>query len=454
MNQIDRIASQDTNTQMRAIEVTKVFLCRCSAWCGVVLLLFGFLIAPSVAVPVDGKTEARYQSATRVAKLLWNANPESAAKTLEKAIEQAVTRGQINDIRKALATIADLTASWKTLPADDPRRSVAINTRLLLRELTIAEGLRSARELPAGDRSLLARVAIAVDKESVISLLRSKIGGASSEINGWTEELLLTAANEIPMEMAKLSTSAWSQLSEDARGKLVVSLSRTAGSMLVLVQKIEAGDVSKSVVNPNQLLKWQDVPGDQEIQSLQKAIRRIWGQIGESNAERQKLVATIMSKAKNGAHGSEARGRQVFTRVCSQCHKLDGKGYDVGPEITNNGRGNFSQLVSNILDPSLVIGEAFQSTTVLTVDGNVVSGILVGETEDFIRLKIQGGKIVEFSVDDIDARKRASKSLMPEGLEKQMTEQELFDLLAFLSIVQKGDTEEVIPGVPQGFVEQ
>lgn len=452
---MNRKASKNTDGPMSfpvSIEICRLVPLRLP---GVIAFLFIAVVSCSsnvLAADADDKTVARYRSAIRVAKLLWKANPTSAAKTLKTAIDQAVTRDQIDILQEPLANVGDLTAAWRDYPNEDPRRAVAITSNMLLGKLSVSDGIQTANELKTEDRGLFARVAIAIDARAVIEWIHSRVDVSNEQLDSWTEELLVATADQVPGEAAKLSTAAWTKLSPDAQAQLVVALSRVAESMYALVQAVESGRIEKSVVNPNQLLKWQDVDGDQVTKDLQVAIRRIWGQIGQSSAERQKLVAEIMAKVKAGAHGSEANGRQVFARVCSQCHKLEGKGYDVGPEITNNGRGNFSQLVSNILDPSLVIGEAFQSTTILTVDGNVVSGILASKTDDFVKLKVQGGKVVEFSLDDIDAMKLASKSLMPEGLEEQMTEQELFDLLAFLSVLRKKDAEELIPGVPESFV--
>jgi putative heme-binding domain-containing protein len=167
------------------------------------------------------------------------------------------------------------------------------------------------------------------------------------------------------------------------------------------------------------------------------------------------LVATTLSEISSGAMGSVEAGGKVFQRVCSQCHVLHGRGFEVGPNIVGNGRGSLQQLVSNILDPSLVIGEAFQAKTILTTDGEVATGLVAGESERYLKLKIQGGKILEFDKDDIEQIKASTQSLMPEGLESQLQRQELYDLLAYLCMLLPPGTEpnELIPGVPAGFVQ-
>ena len=84
----------------------------------------------------------------------------------------------------------------------------------------------------------------------------------------------------------------------------------------------------------------------------------------DRNPQREKIVADT-------AHLSEKtpgnpKERQVFKKLCAQCHKIHGEGQDVGPDITSNGRNDFDQLVSNVFDPSLVIGPGYQATTIAT----------------------------------------------------------------------------------------
>ena len=58
--------------------------------------------------------------------------------------------------------------------------------------------------------------------------------------------------------------------------------------------------------------------------------------------------------------GDASAGQAVFHKLCGQCHTIHGKGADVGPDITVNGRASYEQLLSNVFDPSLVIGAAYR----------------------------------------------------------------------------------------------
>ncbi len=132
--------------------------------------------------------------------------------------------------------------------------------------------------------------------------------------------------------------------------------------------------------------------------------------------------------------GDPAAGQAVFSKLCAQCHKIYGAGQDVGPDITSNGRNEFNQLLSNVFDPSLVIGPGYQATTIATHDGRVLTGLLAEDGKDRIVLKIQGGKLETIPRDQVDQLKTAEVSLMPEEVEKQLSSQEIADLFAFLCL--------------------
>ena len=315
--------------------------------------------------------------------------------------------------------------------------------------------LRSAIEKGESENlELLVRTWFIVDAEAAFDYLSRNLGQTSKSLPVVMQTALAVDRNRA----ATVILEQWNKIPREQQFTVIEPLSAQAATMLKLVEAVRGGVVNKELVNTNQLRKWQSAGNAQ----LTSAIESVWGRIRESdNEERQKLVQKRLQllRGKNSqgvdSQGSVARGQLVFNRVCAQCHQLHGAGLEVGPSITNNGRGNLDQLISNILDPSLVIGNAFQARTVLTVDGEVVAGLVVADDERFLRIKVQGGKVLEFDKSkDIEQIKVSEKSLMPDGLEEQMTEQEFIDLCALLCLV-KSPTEadnELISGTPSNLV--
>jgi putative heme-binding domain-containing protein len=126
---------------------------------------------------------------------------------------------------------------------------------------------------------------------------------------------------------------------------------------------------------------------------------------------------------------------------------LHGEGQEVGPDITVNGRGSFEQLLSNVFDPSLVIGASYQARTVITTDGRVLSGLMVEDNAQRVVLKQQGGKLETIARKDVDEVKVSPLSLMPEGIEKQYSPQEIADLFALLTL-DKPPTDPAARKIP------
>lgn len=414
----------------------------------------------------------------KIVKLLWESNPRNAANTLTRSIATAVARSELEPLREALAGLQTQTRA--VLAADDPsdsRYAPSLAAAMLDGSLTepsptVQRALLAVESLD--QRQMLWQLWLRTDKaaseayflsqltdspattttgEAARDSLAQKVslpGGAQAA--EWTNRMISDALAVRRQWASQTLIEHWSQLSPAASLAAIEPLTANAQSMELLVSAIERGDVPKDLLNTNQLRKWL---ASDKLELIAQ-IESIWGRVRvEDDAARQRLVAQTLEQLATGARGSAARGAVVFDRVCSQCHALHGRGFEVGPNIAGNGRGNLQQLVSNILDPSLVIGEAFQAKTVLTVDGEVVAGLVAAENDRYLKLKVQGGKVVEFDKEDIEQVKTSSKSLMPEGVETQMKQQELFDLLAYLCLLKPLDAadNEFIPGTPADFVE-
>jgi putative heme-binding domain-containing protein len=138
--------------------------------------------------------------------------------------------------------------------------------------------------------------------------------------------------------------------------------------------------------------------------------------------------------------GDVDRGRACFLSVCIRCHRLGGRGGELGPDMAGVGsKYARSTLIDSVLFPSRQIAEGFQQTMVRTRDGDVVAGLARGETDDELALADGEGRLHRVRKSTIEARKLSDVSLMPEGLQRAMTLQEFVDLVAFLESLQESD---------------
>jgi putative heme-binding domain-containing protein len=163
-------------------------------------------------------------------------------------------------------------------------------------------------------------------------------------------------------------------------------------------------------------------------------VEKIYGKIREErNPEREKVVAE-MTRTLRDMPGDPVAGREVFRKTCAQCHTIFGEGGNVGPDLTANGRASFEQLISNVFDPSLAIAPAYQVTTVVTLDGRNLTGLVTEDGPQRVVLKLPGEGVETIPRGNIKYVHLSKLSMMPEGLESMLDRKELADLFAFLAL--------------------
>ena len=141
-------------------------------------------------------------------------------------------------------------------------------------------------------------------------------------------------------------------------------------------------------------------------------------------------------------NGDPERGRAVFFRTgqtaCASCHRVQGQGQWVGPDLSTIGtKYGKDELLRSILNPSAAIGFSFRSLVVGLADGRAITGLAVEDTSDRLVIKTADGQRITIKPAEIEDRKTSDVSLMPEGLAQTMSDQQLVDLLAYLSTLRK-----------------
>lgn len=147
--------------------------------------------------------------------------------------------------------------------------------------------------------------------------------------------------------------------------------------------------------------------------------------------------------------GDREAGAELFLRTegvaCRNCHRLGGAGRSVGPDLDDVGRRlGKAALLESILEPSRKIDPKFQSYLLETVDGKLHTGLLIERSDKEVHLRAADGKEIRVPAADVEALLAQPRSLMPELMHRDMTAQQLADLLAFLS-AQQAKTGEQTP---------
>ncbi len=245
-------------------------------------------------------------------------------------------------------------------------------------------------------------------------------------------------------DVAAAVLSAYPRLSAELKAKAVNLLTHRTSWTKSLLDSIAAKQLPTTVLNVTQLRKLQQ-SRDPDVLARVKAV---WGTIRDRRDPKHERVAVDIRSLVRKTPGDPVAGQAVFKRVCSLCHKIYGEGQDVGPDLTSNGRNDFDQLISNVFDPSLVIGPGYQATTLATTEGRILTGLLVENGDDRVVLKLQGGKSETIQRSQVDEMKTSELSLMPDSFESQLNRQEIVDLCAFLSLDKPpaDPTAKALPG--------
>jgi putative membrane-bound dehydrogenase-like protein len=141
--------------------------------------------------------------------------------------------------------------------------------------------------------------------------------------------------------------------------------------------------------------------------------------------------------------GDAAAGERVFFHLrgarCAVCHRIDGRGGQVGPELSVIASSHSrDKLIESILTPSKEIAPAYTTWIITMADGKKHTGVIVGENFDStLTLADENGKQVILKKLDIENRQASPKSLMPDDLHKLMTRREFVDVLEFLSVPRR-----------------
>ena len=231
-------------------------------------------------------------------------------------------------------------------------------------------------------------------------------------------------------QIASILLGLYDAMEPDLQPKVIELLTGRSEWSKTLIEQIAADTIAPAKVNVNQVRKMLSFD-DEELSSM---VAKHWGTLRTERSPGREQVIAQMQKLITSSPGNPVQGAAVFEKVCGQCHKIYGKGFDVGPDITANGRGNLEQLLSNVFDPSLVIGADYQARTVITIDGRVETGLLAEANDQRVVLRPQGGKEIVIARDEIESMGVSKLSLMPEDLEKQLEPQEIVDLFAFLTL--------------------
>lgn len=368
--------------------------------------------------------------------------PELSAELLQ----QVGSHGALGDWRAALEWIATTLApesetSWDVLrglgegmprdsrslarlfvaPPDEFRSVVAaLKPALDAATRTTADASApEARRLSAA--RVLAHAPLALVQSALTGLLTPKHSQALQ-----IAAVRSLAAHDEP-EAAAALLAPWATYSTPVRREVLESVFRRTQHVSVLLDRVQSGSVRRGDL---ELDRRKQLLAHPNLQIRERALKSL----GDVSSDRTQVLSTYRAALVGPAQAD--RGKAVFQKHCVTCHRMSGQGSDVGPDLATVRERTADALLEQILDPNREVNPAYVNYTLATTDGRILTGLIASETESSVTLKRAESATDVVPRLQIDELQSTGLSLMPEGVEKDITPAQLADVIAYL---RRGD---------------
>ncbi|MCS6851667.1 MAG: HEAT repeat domain-containing protein [Gemmataceae bacterium] len=232
-------------------------------------------------------------------------------------------------------------------------------------------------------------------------------------------------AQHAPAAVADLLLSGWTSYSPAVRREVLEALLARPERVAALLRAIEQQQVAPSQIEPDRLDQLRNHPDPK----LRQQARRLLANL--ATPDRQKVLADYRSVLELPADAG--RGKGVFKKICATCHRLEDVGVEVGPNLLGALRNKTKEaLLIDILDPSREVDPRYINYQVTTVAGRSFTGMIAADTATAITLRRAENAEDTILRDQIEVIVATTKSVMPEGLESQLSKQDVADVIAYL----------------------
>lgn len=257
-----------------------------------------------------------------------------------------------------------------------------------------------------GDRRLLSELSA----QTADSRLRA------TSIKAWCEQGSEEAEQFLKTELSGAGPTL--------RPILLEQILARATRQAALLAQLEAGDITAKQLGAVDLKRFVDRSQGATKAGFQKQLDSI---LNSNRAVVLKNYQTCLELS-----GDAERGKQIFAKQCAACHRIGEVGVPVGPDISDSRVHAPDKLLTSILDPNRAIDNNYFRFVVLTNDGRTLDGLIAEETTDKLVIRAQNDVRHVVARSEIEQLKATGTSMMPEGLESQIDQQAMADLIAYI----------------------
>jgi putative membrane-bound dehydrogenase-like protein len=342
------------------------------------------------------------------------------------AIPERPTASRTRPFEPLTKPLADaISAAWLAAPADALRLRLATRAGLADATSAVLSEAVAPPTAPARRRLLLDILADLGPSGSVAAALTILEDDYSIEVESAALNVLVRHGDD---EGASRLLDLYRKAPLSLRGRMRdVLLSRPATARAFL-ERVDSQAIAAAEVPVDQL-RQVALHGDPKLDAL---VRKHWGRIQPGTAEEKLAEIRRLNNDLRAGPGNRARGRELFLKHCATCHKLFGEGGEIGPDLTGVARDDLTALLANIVDPGAVIRAPYLQYVAVTTSGRVATGVLVAQDNAVVTLVDARNTRTTLSRHEIDEFRELPTSIMPEGLLKTLSPQEVRDLFGYL----------------------
>ena len=361
------------------------------------------------------------EDSAALARLFRQAPDAAAAALLMKGVEEA-TRG-----RSLPALPESLVAAMEASGAE----SLLVGLRRGKPEtLDRALAMVADEKLDAGTRVQLVQVLGETRAvRAVPTLLALARDGKNAEVRSAAVGAL--QAHEDPTIAADL-VAMMASLPTGAKAAAWAALGSRPSWALVLLRAVKSGSVPAAAVPMEVARRLKGMKGDE----VARWTSEIWPTLRQATTSEMEREIGRLVEVVGATTGNPYPGKKLFTETCGGCHRLFGKGGEVGPDLTTYQRTDLGNLVLSIVNPGAEIREGYESFVAETKDGRSLAGFVLEKDAQRVVLRTTDGRAVALGVSEVAAMEPLGGSLMPEGLLAGLTDQQVRDLFAYLRSTQ------------------
>jgi len=240
--------------------------------------------------------------------------------------------------------------------------------------------------------------------------------------------LLDAAGQATSPDLAPVLLERWNQLTPRLRQQAAAILLRRPEWSTALLDAMDKGTVPAADLSLEQSQQLTNHP-DKKLADRARVLLARGGRL--PSPDRQKVLDEYTPLVEKT--GDPRKGFEVFKNICAKCHRHGDTGETIAPNLTGFNVHPKSKILQKMLDPNRSVEGNYRQYTVTTKAGRVFNGLLASETKTAIEVVDTEAKRHVILREDIDEMLASNRTIMPEGFEKQLSKDDIVNVLEFLT---------------------